>query len=467
MEITRQARAYAARELLRRAGLSRRELEQFHVTVEADRTILTPGWQPEKRVVFHHPTVCTVRAEDAARMVTVRREWMAPPAAAMETLVPSFVVPFQSSSIAGKRALCRTSGQHCVEVHDDLLLATLLTLSRWEETLPGERDQHGRFTAEMSVATREGFLHRPIVDEYGLALQQALEHLLPGWKAEPRRLRVNLSHDVDHVGLPFAWRRTAGHLARRGNWQAGLRDVASVISPLAPAELNCVAVLNELSQQHGLQSAFYFKASPKRPFDSGYNIHHPRVVRMLRRLMEQEVECGVHPGYYTFGEENELIREVASLRAAIGLFKLGGRQHYLRWSPAMWNLWERAELVYDSTVGFADCVGFRASTCHPYRPWLWEENREANLIELPLVAMDGTLRQYMNLSLQECHDTLAALVRRCRAVGGVFTLLWHPDKLLDPAYGTLYIDVLADLASSPGCNVRSEVPALPSDRKAA
>jgi len=62
---------------------------------------------------------------------------------------------------------------------------------------------HGRFLAAQSVALRHNFLHRPIVDEYGLALQQVIELLLPGWRPPERKLRVKLSHDVDEVGIPL------------------------------------------------------------------------------------------------------------------------------------------------------------------------------------------------------------------------------------------------------------------------
>ena len=43
------------------------------------------------------------------------------------------------------------------------------------------------------------------------------------------------------------------------------------------------------------------------------------------------------------------------------------RQHYLRWrAPTTWQNWEDAGLDYDSTVGYADHVGFRAGTCYEY-----------------------------------------------------------------------------------------------------
>ncbi len=88
---------------------------------------------------------------------------------------------------------------------------------------------------------------------------------------------------------------------------------------------------------------------------------------------------------------------------------MGGRQDFLRWKPATWVAWEAAGLAYDASVGFADRIGFRAGTAHAYHPWLLSENREARLLEIPIVAMDSTLRGYMRLEPDEALAALRAL----------------------------------------------------------
>jgi hypothetical protein len=165
-------------------------------------------------------------------------------------------------------------------------------------------------------------------------------------------------------------------------------------------------------------------------------------------LKERGFESGVHPGYETFLSPQKLCGEVEILRQCIGIDELGGRQHYLRWLPETWRQWEACGLAYDSTVGFAEQIGFRAGTCIPYRPWLWEENREAKLVEIPLLVMDRTLAYYMKLSPQESLVCVIECVKKCRAVGGVFTMLWHNEALLDPVYGDLYSRLLEHLSGS-------------------
>src|SRR3984957_20968903 len=109
---------------------------------------------------------------------------------------------------------------------------------------------------------------------------------------------------------------------------------------------------------------------------------------------------------------------------------MGGRQHYLRWSPHSWIDWENCGLAYDSSVGYAEQIGFKAGTCVPYRPWLFPLNRQADLIEIPLLVMDRTLLEYMTLTKRQATQSIHTVVERCGMVGGVFTILWHNDAFL-------------------------------------
>jgi hypothetical protein len=158
---------------------------------------------------------------------------------------------------------------------------------------------------------------------------------------------------------------------------------------------------------------------------------------------------GVHPGYNTFGNVPELAAEVERLRTAIGERYVGGRQHFLRWSPETWLHWEQCGLAYDTSVGFAGDVGFRAGTCWPYFPWLWNENRPAELLEIPLIVMESSLISpiYMGLSPEAAVAQVRNLLRKCEKVGGVFTLLWHNNRFGHPydAYLAPIFDTLAGL----------------------
>jgi hypothetical protein len=362
--------------------------------------------------------------------------------------VPDFVIPFQDEGKNSPAPIFRHPTDDCVEFDWDLPLATLFTLSRMEESLVPDRDEHGRFPASSSVAFRNGFLGRPIVDEYGLALEQAIRCLLPNSQAANRSLRVKLSHDIDLVGVPFRLREALGHTLRRRRPAATACDLMAAFTNRCPTFLALVQDIASMSLERGLDSAVYWMGSPPGLIDSGYDPRHPKIRKVVSWLAEREVECGVHPGYETFRSRERLLSEIELLRSVLGKGKLGGRQHYLRWSPETWLDWEACGLAYDSSVGFAEWIGFRAGTCYPYRPWIFAENREAKLLEIPLIVMDCTLTRYMGLTWEESLEAMKECIETCRIAGGVFTLLWHNASLIDPIYGDMYQETLDQLTGT-------------------
>jgi len=431
LRIAEEARLYALEELCRRAGLRYDDRRRWRVERQPESLVLR---RAEGAGLVAFPAA---KAELRAERV-VRKGWLREPDAPIsgsvsEFVVPEFVVPFCSAeSKAGEPLFVETApGEfRCTE---DVLASAVLVLSRFEEIDAARRDEHGRFRSADSIAARDGYLDRPIVDEWGLALEQVIQALEPGFRAE-RRLRVKISHDVDLIGIPFRWREPAVQIIARRQFGVALRDLLSGFTGVEPGSLGQVIQICEQVQARELKPALYWKASARTAHDSGYDIADPRVARVMEWARARGVEMGVHPGYYTFNNSAELGAEVERCRQAIGERAIGGRQHYLRWSPETWLHWEQCGLAYDSTVGFADCVGFRAGTCWPYRPWLWKENRRAELLEIPLIVMEQSLISpvYMGLSPEESVAAVTSLLRKCAAVGGVFTLLWHNNCLGHP-----------------------------------
>jgi len=436
--ISAAARLYALRQLAHRAAIPHELLNSWKVEVNNDATVLTLG--RDARIRFRHAPATFWHDLVNGNYHVVRAAWPYTPVSPLSVLVPNFIVPFVDRPYAGP-LFVRTSGDTW-ECPIDLLASMLLTLSRFEELRSGERDMHGRFCAAQSVALKHNFLHRPIVDEYGLALQQVIELLLPGWRPPERMLRVKLSHDVDEVGIPLDLTNSLGHTVKRHKPFATLRDLLGPALGLRPSLLEAVFRITELSKDHGLTTALYWKNSPKSDWDSGYDLSLKRVHEVVSHLKNEGVELGVHPSYYTFDNLQRLGDEVEHICEVFDESRVGGRQHFLRWHPRTWHDWEKCGLAYDSTVGFSDHIGFRAGTCVPYRPWSLELNREIDLLEIPLLAMDVTLAYYMHLAPEESAELLLQCAERCKIVGGVFTLLWHNRSLLDPIYGRAYQTVL-------------------------
>ena len=443
---TPEARRYAVKELARRAGVTRDFFDDWDIQCLGERTTVTLSPGSSRQIHFEcvpEEDLAYVANGDFPIAKTAHPIGCSNLPEREDLIVPFCKLPKDQKVPLFQRQL---DGSYLCPL--DLLFSMLLTLSRVEECLCSVRDLHDRFAASSSVATKFDFLERPVIDEYGLAFEQVLRELVPSWRPSAREFSVKLTHDIDSIGIPFELRTTVGHTLKRRRPGCTFQDLLAYRSEADPAELQLVRRLAEISRSRGLHSAFYWKGSPRTQMDDGYDPFHPKVQRVICNLRDQGFEMGVHPGYYTFRARPELQNEVERLEAAIGCSNLGGRQHYLRWSPETWLDWEASGLVYDTTVGFADRIGFRAGTSFAYRPWSLAQNRELHLIEIPLIVMDCTPVKYMGLPRTEGLQRVRKCIERVREVGGTFTMLWHNVPLMEPKYHGWYEPILDMLGDS-------------------
>ena len=384
----------------------------------------------------------------------------------------------------------------------DVLGSAFFMLSRYEEAVLPDRDEHDRFPATASLAYRAGFLDRPIVDEYIEILWAAMQRLWPGLKRKPRQSRTLVSCDVDSPfafnawltprerlateehgrtrkkqGESFPWpsvffrgkttaaagyrvarglgadllKRRSPELAwrnLRGQWRARRGDFS------ADPHRTAIDWIMDVNERAGRPVAFYFIPENTDPrLDNRISLDAPRMRDLLRAIYARGHEIGIHPGYNTYQHPEAMARSVATLRRVldeegIDQARLGGRQHFLRWTtPTTARLWDDNGLDYDSTLSFADRPGFRCGTCREYRLYDLHERRPLRLRERPLILMECSViaKRYMGLGYS---DQALALMQgywaTCQRFGGDFTLLWHNSHLGNTADRRFYQELVGE-----------------------
>lgn len=311
----------------------------------------------------------------------------------------------------------------------DLVASAFFMLTRWEEHVRPERDAYGRFPAQYSLAFREGFLDRPIVNEYAGFLEALLLQL--GWPLEPRkkRFRLHLSHDVDH---PRLWwtpadrlRTLGGSLFQRKNGS----ELAWWLGHAVFRRQDPYDIFDEwmtFSEKHNLVSHFNFLGDRPGTQDCPYRLNHPFVLRLLNRIAARGHIIGFHPSREAWADAGAFQRELTSLRKAAPQPVVTGRQHYLCFqAPETWRRWAEAGMTWDSTLGYPEAEGFRCGICCEFQVFDALARKRLPLREKPLIAMDITLAQYRKYTSQQAFERLASLRTTVRKHGGEFVLLWH------------------------------------------
>lgn len=345
----------------------------------------------------------------------------------------------------------------------DILGLTYWMLSRREELKPDGLDLYERFPASASHAARHGYLERPVVDEWLDILGQVIVRTWPQQRLNAQGFSMRVSHDVDWpsryaFGSPARLlRHMAVDVLKERAYVNALRapsiwlNSRSRLHPNDPA--NTFEWIMDESDRHGLVSAFYFICGRTDPGkDAVYELEHPAIRGLLRRIHARGHEIGLHPSFNSFRSPTTVAAEAQRLMRVcadegISQPTWGGRMHFLRWEhPTTMNACDAAGMAYDSTLTYADQAGFRCGTCFEYPAFDPVRLQSLRMRIRPLVAMEGTIlsARYMGLGTGDAAlRKFVKLKRACQAVRGCFTVLWHNSEFGSEDRRELYRAVLS------------------------
>lgn len=345
-----------------------------------------------------------------------------------------------------------------LDIDLDVFGSIFFQLIRYEEIVENARDEHDRFPASASLAVREGFLGRPLVNEYLEILRSALSRLWPGLEYRRRTFRQQVSCDVDFpthepASLPHLVRRVGGDVVLRrdlGSANARLRGaVARRRGRVTDDPFYAFDWMMDLAENRDLRMAFYFIPGRTEPrYDGTYDIEEPWIIDLLRRIHGRGHEVGLHASYGTFRDPAAILRERDALmracdRAGVAQPQWGGRQHFLRWrNPVTWRGWDEAGLDYDASLGYSRHAGFRCGTCYEYRVFDLLARRPLALRERPLTVMEMAVIDADGGPRGLSFETVERLRERCRMFGGDFNLLWHNSRLASRRQRRMYVQAI-------------------------
>ncbi len=342
-----------------------------------------------------------------------------------------------------------TSEGNDFTLHADILGSTFFMLTRWEETVSTEKDQHGRFPDRASLAVKHNFYQRPIVNEYVELLWALLKKIHPELQRKPRSYQATLTCDVDELqrwkGLKdvafWSW-----YNGKQGQWNALKKDWGSILKKLQglPDPYFNLEWMVEQANKQGISTHFYLKALRSHPkYDQNkYDLNTYR--SLWSKLQKLEAGVGMHPSYNSHEDKVLMEKELRSFTdAKLGPTKV--RQHFLRFqNPKTWQIQNQLGFTEDSTMGFSDRAGFRCGVCYPFPVFDIENRKKLDLYENPLLLMETPyLSQNKHQELLEDAETIAKAVKK---YGGNNVVLWHNSNLHYREHKKLFSDFLKIIA---------------------
>jgi hypothetical protein len=269
---------------------------------------------------------------------------------------------------------------------------------------------------------------------------------------EGKPCAICLTHDVDEVKKTYQWFTYPLKLIIRGNFGAILPQFRSFFQKLRGNEPYWT--FNEVIRiegAKGVRSSFYFlkETGKVRLFDRKswhhygrrYDLNDKQVRELLRELYSKEWEVGLHGSFYSYINPEILCREKEALEHSLGKSVIGGRQHNLNLKiPETWLNQERVGLLYDTTLGYNDCLGFRWGISYPFRPFYAEDKRSLNIVQIPLAIEDLPY-----FRCQQPWNEFLKIFNHVEVTNGLLTLLWHHSVFNEnefPGWASEYVKII-------------------------
>jgi peptidoglycan/xylan/chitin deacetylase (PgdA/CDA1 family) len=337
-------------------------------------------------------------------------------------------------------------------------------LLRVEEHEQPHRDQWGNWEFAFCEAYRAGKLWEPEIDRW-LVEQRTARELEAPWPGG-RAFAVCLTHDVD-LFSPASTPRQAlrsmrvslagGARSRRERavrlMRPGVRAARSLangvsLAPAADTLERCV----EIEARHGVTASYFFTTYPGRDghrYDCVYDFddvcrfrgERVRVRDVVRTLQHEGFDVGLHGSYNSALVPGLLAGERRALEEAAGFPVSTTRQHFVHWDVRRTpRLQSEAGLSADSTLGFNRNLGFRTGTSLPHRLFDLDRGAPLDLVEVPLLVHDGALLRpdALELGRELGLATLTSFLDTVREVGGLATVIVHPNNLARDEYLALF-----------------------------
>jgi hypothetical protein len=323
----------------------------------------------------------------------------------------------------------------------DVFSAVFYLISRYEEYLPHEKDEYGRYDYRNSLAFREGFLHQPAVDIWLKAFSEALHRHFPGaWNPRPRSFRLLPTYDID---IAWSYRhkgfiRNAGGLARslfKGEWKmAGQR--LKVLAGKEPDPYDSYEWMDRHHRQYALEPIYFFHLGQSRNrYDKSIGPRHPALQQLVASTA-RKYETGIHPSWHSGDHPEKLVEEKNSLQTLTGNAVTRSRQHFIRFTlPQTFRLLADAGIEHEYSMGYGSINGFRASITSPYYWYDLEKEEQTPLMIHPFCFMDANSFYEQKLSPTEAFAEAMRYYEAVKSAGGQMVTIWHNSFLgTDPLF---------------------------------
>ena len=311
-------------------------------------------------------------------------------------------------------------------INYDIVASTFYFLSGWNEYVNSKKDEFGRVAYKNSIIAQLKIGSIPVVNYYFDILNDAISKIYGKREKalwDNRDFAVALTHDID--ACKRAWLEGSYSELKKKHFLSIPKLIFKRFF-LKDDWFN-FKMISDLEKEFNATSSFYFlprKGKINKWKNADYNIKDKDIRKAIKMLKDSGHEIGVHGSFGTHISAEELKTDIDRLNSNV----IGNRFHFLMFDlKKTVDVLEKCDIKYDTTLGFAEQVGFRRGTCYPFYLYDFLNGNCSDVLEIPLITMDASLQnaKYMGLTPEEAFAPVKQLIDEIIKFKGVFTILWH------------------------------------------
>ncbi len=322
--------------------------------------------------------------------------------------------------------------QHAV-MPFDVFSAAFYLVTRYEEYLPYKKDEYGRFSAQESVAFQKGFLHKPVVNIWALKIGGLLVARYPGFSFPGRKYSFTPTIDIDAAwayrqkGL---FRTVGGYLGALGRLDfRELGERTRVYLGRQKDPFDTYDFQHRIHKKYKVSPIYFILFGEYGHNDKNIPVKSRPFHTLIKSLADYN-KVGIHPSFNSNFYPRKLKLEKERLSKVLNREVTCSRQHFLILQfPSTYRNLINLDITDEYSMGFASQPGFRAGICSTFKFFDLEMDTETKLNIHPFTYMEGTLRDYLNISAEEAFGVIRPLIDEVKAVNGNFIPIWHNESI--------------------------------------
>lgn len=325
----------------------------------------------------------------------------------------------------------------------DIFAASFYMLSRYEEYLPYVKDEHGRYTAEESLAFKNDFLTIPVVDIW---CQKFLKIILERFPDVVPEKREFVYKPIINIPVAYAYKkrgilRTLGGFATdvvRFKFSRFIERFA-VLLGMRDDPFNNFETFIALHKEYKAKAYYFFQLGDYASNDHNISIYKNVFIRLIKNVSDYS-KVGLLASYASFTEIEKLKVEKKRLNSTINKPVKRVRQHCNMLNvPQFYRGLIDLEFAEDYSMGYRDTIGFRAGTCNPF--YFYDIGLE---IQTPLKVNPFCMQYTGALDAEVFTNEIMKMAIEIQKVNGTFAAVFHNVVLSERnlEWKELYINLL-------------------------